>query len=555
MQWLRDQLDTVRRRMGGLDATAKLLVGALLVVMVMSLFLVAQYSGKADLVALAVTATAQDDAKRFLVERGYEYSVDAGKIMVPAERHGAIISQMGERGIGGGDAIDFNALIALDNPFETMRQSDQKKLVALQNVLSRTISGFKGVKVATVFIAPRPSQGLGATTVAQSASVHLTMRGGEVLTQSQVDAIAALVAGTQSGLKSENVKITDGESERRPRGGRDRMASENLEHQIHVGDAVRDRIQVLMGNIPGVLVSVNPQVITKTLQATETKFGEGVSAPTSESRTETQSRGAALMETPGARPNIGMSLPDSRGGSTASTEKQDTRFATRIPETQKSEFDPTGYAVKIDVGVAVPWSYFRRVWEMNARRAAGSADPATLVPDEAAIIKVRDEEIARFKILLETQITTDAIATSKKGSVEVTWYYDFDAQSTSSLGGSGAAIIEAITPGSGGGSLLKTIALGALALVSLGMMLMMVRKAAERPEMPSASELAGVPPTLETDDVDVLGEAEESTPPMEGVELDDRSLQGQQMLAQLNDIVKNQPLETAALLKRWMKSS
>jgi len=541
--------------MGGLDATAKLLVGALLVVMVMSLFLVAQYSGKADLVALAVTATAQDDAKRFLVERGYEYSVDAGKIMVPAERHGAIISQMGERGIGGGDAIDFNALIALDNPFETMRQSDQKKLVALQNVLSRTISGFKGVKVATVFIAPRPSQGLGATTVAQSASVHLTMRGGEVLTQSQVDAIAALVAGTQSGLKSENVKITDGESERRPRGGRDRMASENLEHQIHVGDAVRDRIQVLMGNIPGVLVSVNPQVITKTLQATETKFGEGVSAPTSESRTETQSRGAALMETPGARPNIGMSLPDSRGGSTASTEKQDTRFATRIPETQKSEFDPTGYAVKIDVGVAVPWSYFRRVWEMNARRAAGSADPATLVPDEAAIIKVRDEEIARFKILLETQITTDAIATSKKGSVEVTWYYDFDAQSTSSLGGSGAAIIEAITPGSGGGSLLKTIALGALALVSLGMMLMMVRKAAERPEMPSASELAGVPPTLETDDVDVLGEAEESTPPMEGVELDDRSLQGQQMLAQLNDIVKNQPLETAALLKRWMKSS
>jgi len=555
VQWLRDQLDTVRRRMGGLDATAKLLVGALLVVMVMSLFLVAQYSGKADLVALAVTATAQDDAKRFLVERGYEYSVDAGKIMVPAERHGAIISQMGERGIGGGDAIDFNALIALDNPFETMRQSDQKKLVALQNVLSRTISGFKGVKVATVFIAPRPSQGLGATTVAQSASVHLTMRGGEVLTQSQVDAIAALVAGTQSGLKSENVKITDGESERRPRGGRDRMASENLEHQIHVGDAVRDRIQVLMGNIPGVLVSVNPQVITKTLQATETKFGEGVSAPTSESRTETQSRGAALMETPGARPNIGMSLPDSRGGSTASTEKQDTRFATRIPETQKSEFDPTGYAVKIDVGVAVPWSYFRRVWEMNARRAAGSADPATLVPDEAAIIKVRDEEIARFKILLETQITTDAIATSKKGSVEVTWYYDFDAQSTSSLGGSGAAIIEAITPGSGGGSLLKTIALGALALVSLGMMLMMVRKAAERPEMPSASELAGVPPTLETVDVDVLGEAEESTPPMEGVELDDRSLQGQQMLAQLNDIVKNQPLETAALLKRWMKSS
>ncbi|MFO0828881.1 MAG: flagellar M-ring protein FliF C-terminal domain-containing protein [Phycisphaerales bacterium] len=554
MQWLREQLGSIQRRVGSLDSTAKLLVGSLVVVLVLAIFLVAQYAGKSDVVALAVNAGAQEDAKRFLADRGYAFTIESGKIMVPADRHAAIISQMSEQGIGGGDAIDFNALIASDNPFETLRQSEQKKLVALQNVLGRTISGFKGVKSATVFIAPRPPQGLGTTSIAQSASVNVTMRGGDALSQSQVDAIAALVAGTQAGLKPESVKITDGQAERRPRAGRDRLAGENLEHQQKVADAVRERIQGLLANIPGVLVSVNPQVVTKTLQATETKFGDGVFAPTSESRTETATRGATPAETPGVRPNVGMALAESRSGSSSTSEKQDTRFATRIPETQRSEFDPTGYAVKIDVGVAVPWSYFRRVWELRN----APADPAAVkpvAPDEAAISKVRDEEIDRIKKLLETQIATDAIENSKKGTVEVTWFYDFDAGQNASIGGGSAAIIEAITPGSPGGSLIKTIALGALALLSLGMMLMMVRKASERPEMPSASELAGVPPTLEGDGVDILGEADESAPPLEGVELDDRSLQGQQMVAQLNEIVKSQPLETAALLKRWMRSA
>lgn len=550
MQWLREQLDTIGRRLGTLDSTAKLLVGSLVVILALGLFLVAQYSGTRDYIPLAVTSAAKSDAERFLSERGIDFMIEGERIMVPTERHGSIISQMSEQGIGGSEAIDFNALIAQDNPFETLRQSEQKKLVALQNVLARTIAGFKGVRNATVFIAPRPPQGLGTTSVPQSASVHVTMRGG-TLSQDQVDAIAALVSGTQSGLKAEHVRITDGQSERRPRAGRERLASENLEQQTRIADAVRERIHTLLASIPGVLVAVNPQVVTKTLQATETKFGEGVSAPTSESRVETSSKGATPAEAPGARPNVGMAVADMRSGSSMSSEKQDTHFATRIPETQKSEFDPTGYAVKIDVGVAVPWSYFRRVWELR-NAATGSAGGVGAAPDEAALNAIRDEEIARIQRLLETQTATDAIENSKKGVVEVTWFYDFDQPAGASVAG-GAAIIEAISPGGSGGSLFKTIALGALALVSLGMMLMMVRKATERPKLPTATELAGVPPTLEGDDVDLIGEADESTPPLEAMELDDRSLQGQQMLAQLNDIVRQQPGESAALLKRWMK--
>jgi len=87
------------------------------------------------------------------------------------------------------------------------------------------------------------------------------------------------------------------------------------------------------------------------------------------------------------------------------------------------------------------------------------------------------------------------------------------------------------------------------------MMLMMVRKSAQKPELPSASELAGVPPTLELDEADLVGEADESAPALEGMELDDDSLRREQMLTQLNELVKREPLEAAGLLRRWMRSS
>jgi flagellar biosynthesis/type III secretory pathway M-ring protein FliF/YscJ len=560
VQALRDQLALVQTRIASLDTTAKLLVGSLVIVLAMALFLVAQYAGATDMTPLAINASAQADATRFLRERGIQFREEAGRILVPSESHSTIISALGESNVGGGDAIDFNALVALDTPFDTARQSDQRKLIALQNVLARTIAGFKGVKSATVVVSARPAPGMQGAAV-QSASVSVQMKSGEALTQAQVDAIASLVAGSQAGLKPENVAITDGEGPRKPRAGRDRMAAENLEQQQKIADSVEERIHGLLSNIPGVLISVNPQVVTKTVQETQTSFSEAVTAPASESRVETSSRSAPPAAAPGVRSNTGMDLADARGGTSTTSEKQQSEFVTRIPQTQRSEFDPTGYAVKIDVGIALPWSYFRRVHEhrtggpKSAEEGAEGA-AAAAPPDEAALAKIRDEEVERIRKLVETQIQTDAIEGSKRGTVEVTWFYDFDGGPVQAgVGGGAAAVIDAIAPSGGAGGLVKTIALGSLAVLSLGMMLMMVRKAAEKPDLPSASELAGVPPTLEVDEADLVGEADESAPALEGMELDDDSLRREQMLQQLNELVKRDSVEAASLLRRWMRTS
>ena len=101
--------------------------------------------------------------------------------------------------------------------------------------------------------------------------------------------------------------------------------------------------------------------------------------------------------------------------------------------------------------------------------------------------------------------------------------------------------------------LIKYIGLVGLALLSLAMMFLMVRRAGVHAELPSAEEIVGVPPPLPTDQSEVVGEAEESAPAMEGVELDDDALQRKQMLNQISDMVKQNPDEVANLLRRWIR--
>ena len=108
---------------------------------------------------------------------------------------------------------------------------------------------------------------------------------------------------------------------------------------------------------------------------------------------------------------------------------------------------------------------------------------------------------------------------------------------------------------SGGGmQTIKNAGLVGLALLSLAMMFMMVRRSSEPETMPTVDELAGIPPVLEDDAQVVVGEADEVTPALVGVELDDEELRRKQMLDQLNELIKKEPTEVATLLRRWMRT-
>ena len=551
LQAIRNILESIRTKLSGLTPTSKLLAGSLVVIIGLTLFLVAQYSSTRSMVAFEVLPTGRDEAKRFLSDRGVNYEETGGQILVPVEQHATLVSGFTEAHGGASDLLDFNKLFESDNPFETGRRSEDKKHFALQNVLGRTISGFKGVKSATVVISQKPPLSLGSMRATQTAMVNVVMKSGE-LSQDQVEAIAAMVAGTQSGLKPENVSVTDQARRYKVARSGSNATGENLEYSLKVAEAVHTRIANLLANIPGVLISVNPQVVTAAVTRTKTEYGEGVVMPLSESASSTTSQGAAPGREPGVVPNTGISVAQTNGGAShQSTERSDNRYLPAVPSTQETSIDPTGYAAKIDVGVALPYTYFRGVWKlMNPT--------STTEPDEAALALVRDAEISKIRKLLETQISTDAYEKSKKGVVEVSWYFDVDMNTAS--GGAPAATAgldlgEIVSSDGIGGTLIKPALLGLLAIGSLFFMFSMVKKAAVQEPLPSAEELAGIPPALDGDDADIVGEADEATPALEGMELDDESLRRQQMVKQLNDIAKHDATDLAGILKRWMRNT
>jgi flagellar biosynthesis/type III secretory pathway M-ring protein FliF/YscJ len=72
--------------------------------------------------------------------------------------------------------------------------------------------------------------------------------------------------------------------------------------------------------------------------------------------------------------------------------------------------------------------------------------------------------------------------------------------------------------------------------------------------MPTAAELVGVPPALQQEDSDLVGEAAETTPSLVGLEIDEDELRRQQMLDQINDMARNNPAEAAQLIRRWARA-
>ena len=551
MQAIRNALELIRTRMGGLPASAKLLAGSLVIILVLGLFLVAQWSAKADTVAFAVQPAAFDEARTFLASRNVEFEEKNGRLYVPASEHQSLIAGYVEA--GGSSSVDWNELVPND-PFATDAERKQRHLFAVQTVLAKVIGGFRNVKTATVLIAPKPATALGASRNAQTASVVVGMRAGG-LAQEQVDAIAAMVAGTQAGMKPENVSVTDGAQAYRTSFGKGAATGENLERSLQVADAVRGRIGEVLAWVPGVRISVNAQVVTTERTSTTTEFKEGVVAPVSEVSSTSETKGATQSREAGVVPNTGLALGGGgSGGSQSAVERSENKYRAEIPATRRTEIDPTGYATKIDASIAVPMSYFVGVWRMQNPPADGEAEKR---PDMAAVEALREGELARIREFVEPLIATDAVEGSKKGEVKVTWFPDaIEAPVQASMAAGLGELVLGGGGGAGGGTgLIKPIGLGVLAVVSLLFMFNIARKASERESLPTAEELAGVPPKLESDDAEIVGEADEATPALEGMELDDDSLRRAQMLEQLNELAQRDPTEIAGILRRWMRTT
>lgn len=556
-------LATIRVYLGKMSVSQQLLLGSLAVIALMALLLLAQYAGRPQMVELMPS----DDGAQMLTAlegAGIEVENRNGTLFVPPSARRLALAQLGQQGMLPNDTtILFGNLLEKQSWRHSQKQNSQLYLIALQNELGRTISLWDGIKSATVLLDIPDPKGIGMVVRRPTASATVFSNSGRALTQNEVDAIAGFIAGARAGLEPAAVRIVDGSTgqQRRPTEEGSAVATTYLEHAALVERDLHRKLNDLLAYIPGVMVAVTAQVdVTQVSEQRRENLGTGqgsVSLPSRESRTEEIMQNTQAAGEPGVRSNAGADINRGGGaGQSSQSTTEETEFENAVGTSVKQVVDPRGHPTRLAASINVPRGYVRALVESS--RAPPAEGEAPTPVSEAEIESMFTSERARIEAAVRPHVAArgpDGEPIS--GDVVVSMIpVDLPAsppQQAGVLGGLGGLL-----GGSGdgelwaSGGLVDTIAVGVLAAVALGMMLLMVRKAGQKVTLPTARELVGIPPALEGDS-ELIGEADETDAAMTGIEVGDDRMQADKVREQVVELVNQDADQAAKLISRWIR--
>jgi flagellar biosynthesis/type III secretory pathway M-ring protein FliF/YscJ len=539
-----------------LTVSQKLLIGAVAVVMVMTLFIIQLYTGRPEFVALLPGKTSEEQgaAAAFLRAKNVDFTTSSsGEILVAVGQEDSLRGQMVENKVLAGDnRVLFDNLIEKQSWTMGQAQNAQMEVIAVQNELAKIISNMSGIRSASVILNLPQKRGFGQPRSEPSAAATVFPTRG--LSQDTVDTIAHLVASSR-GIDPANVRVIDGLSNRQFKASDENgfASSSYLEHVARLEEYKRSQLlEMLSPYIPGVIVTVHAQVdITRRKMTKETvaKEGDGsTSMLVSEQTTEREDRQPAQGGEPGPGSNTGQDISGiTLAQNGLSTEaRSDSQFQPKFGGTTELIEDPRGNPTKINAVVNIPRSYFVEMW----RTQQGGAADKPADPTEADIQPIVAAETARIKSEVESQIDTSAGADTSKGEVQVSMIPVMLA------GGGGNSADNASTLGlplgTGGlDGIVRTVALGGLAVVAVGLVVLTALRATRREALPTAAELVGLPPALDHAS-DLVGEAGEADSVLQGLELSDDEMKHRKMMEQVSELVTEKPSEAARVLGRWV---
>ncbi len=581
MEQLRRILATIAKQLGQMNATQKLLVGSLVVIIFMAMFVVSQYSGASQMTDLMPGAPAaeQERAKKILGEKGMTFSERGGAVVVPVGTKGlALATVMQSGGAPADTALLFRNIIQNQSWQMSRQQNEQLYNLALQNELSAVISNFTGIERATIIIDVPDRTGLGKAVLLPTASAMVFTKPGVALSQESVDGIAQLIAGSKAGMRVEDVRVIDGAHggrQRKPTGDGDSAPSLYLDQAAKVETMMQAKLAEQFSYIPGSIITVTAKVDVTRQKATTTSHLEKGAGTVALVRKTNEKSNTSNQSAPGTEPGLGSNVtaditktggrPGSSMNETNEEREMDNHVGTRVEE----QFDPKGMPTMLAVSMNVPRSYVVGLLRQSAPAASAAPGAAGAAePSEADIVKKFNDEVrpAIQSMILphvlamsaDVHTASDAASLAKvlAGNIAVSLIpLDMAGAGVSGMPGAAGGATSGFG-GSGsilalGGGIVDKAILGVLAVAAVGMMLMMVRKAGQKTEMPTAEELVGLPPTLETK-TDMIGEADESDTPLAGIEVNETEVAANKMLEQVGELVKKSPEDAAKLLNRWV---
>jgi flagellar M-ring protein FliF len=395
---------------------------------------------------------------------------------------------------------------------------------ALQGELARTITQMPEVERARVHLAI-PERRLFATEQDRArASVVVSLRASQTLSKAQIQGVVHLVSSSVEGLQARDVTVVDGHGNLLSNTSSDESAGlsgTQMEYQRTLEKDIETRIQTMLERIVGVnkaVVRVSSVLDFRKIETTEERYDPNGQVVRSEQRGQEKSSG--VNGTSGGVPGVESNVPggtEAEGGQTSSNNNQ-TKNETvnyEISRTVSRIVEPTGTIKKLSVAVLVDGTY-----EGGGKAGEGGADqPKKYVPRS-------EEEMKRIEEIVKKAM---GYSTERQDQVEVV-SIQFGLGAEEPAGG-----VEATPDASKAWMPYVRYAVGGVLffliffMVVRPLMVMLVQSA------PAAG--GGETPALPAS----VGQVE-------------AAISGKQP-GQILDMAKNNPANTAVVVKQWLKSN
>lgn len=547
MDFLKAQFTRIQEQLSGLTATQKMLVFCLLTIMVMTLMWWSHWAAEPEMSPLLDQSLSTEDIGQIsanLDARDIPHEVVGDKVMVPADRKMEVLAVLGYSNALPRDFDKgFDEIVKQMNWLDPPDKTDQMFLRAREQTLSSMMRAWPGISDAEVVIDPNTDRHIGGNDAEPVATVTITTgRDNETSKRELADSAAAVVCGAQSGLDRNNVNIIiDGVSFPVRDRSDDGMAADGdaVQLQKNYEDYYKTKIENTLSDIRGIFVSVTVKLDTSltktTIHKVDPKQVVSVPTKTQETSQETAAEPAASQD-PGAVSNTALSLPSSGGGGGTNTNTSDqSEFKSDYGDSDEQITQGAGTATVESASVRVPRSYFIQAYK-NENDGKDPDDPAAFkafIDDTTQKIHNEVKGCAVFP-------TDDALVVEE---------YSDAVQPELPLGqesGVSSGMNGILTKHS------KDVGIGVLAVVSLFMVSMMVRKGAGGGVVSVAEAQAEIDAKTLNSGETVVGNAAENNATLDGMELDDETVKAQQMVDQVQQMVTSNPDGAATLVKRWL---
>ncbi len=548
MDLLKTQLDRIQKQLASLSASQKMLTAALVAIMVMTLVWWGRYAGEAEMEPVLNQSMSQEElasAVQELGARGIRYTTTGDRLLVPADRKIEAYAALSySHAMPRDTKTGFEDMVSKMTPWDPVDKSQIMFNRGKEVMLAQIIRKFPHVTDAEVMIAFNSERHIEGS-IQPSATITLTVPPDSTGGQKLVDAAADAVQGAVSGLSRSKIKVVvngaparvhDADNEAVAVQGDDQLDLIQ-KNEVRLSNKIKEHFVYISGLMVAVTVKLNN---TSSVEQRTEYDPKGVLQKETRSQNETDestSPGASAGGEPGIASNAGLSIPNAGGASAASGpstthEKNTTEFQNFVSKTDRSSKTPAGDVTVIGATVRVPVSYFASVFERQ--------NGTTKEPTQRELVPLIESELPKIRVDV---LRCTGLQAEKDVSVE-TYSDPMPTVATA------VAQVSPFSMTTVGGHT-KEIALAALAVMSLFMVSMMVRKGTVTPAIAQVAMPLEMPTSLDAGEA-LAGEAGAGGAMLDGMELDDDAVRSQQMLDQVSTLVKENPEAAATLVKRWL---